>query len=166
MAKIDWDGFDLEVIFEGKTTDLKKKYQEEVRFAKETIDDDLRDQPSLFAFYAVMSELAEEAYEDAKLELELVEATLDDHYRKELIRTGEKSTDKKVEAIIKADKRRVKSIKNLITAKKNRGILRALTRAFEQRKESLIAFSSNFRQERDVDIFIKKEEIKQKFKKE
>jgi len=158
--KINWDKFDLEVIIEKKLIDLKKKFNEEIKFAKETVDENLRDQPSLFAFYAVMAELAEEIYDIAKLELELLEATLDEFYRKKFVELGEKVTEKKLSMLVISHKERVAAIKNKIVAKKNWGILKVLTKAFEQRKEALIAAASNYRAEIDPDIWIRKKELK------
>ena len=163
--KINWDAFDLQLILDGKPIDLKKKYQEDIKISKETIDDNLMKQASLYAFYAVMAELAEEAYEDAKLELELLEATTDEHYRAEFIKTGQKVTEKKMEKMVALNKSRIESAKKVIQARKNRGILKALTRAFEQRNLDVIALGHICRQERDVDIFIKKEEYKKKYEK-
>lgn len=161
--KINWDAFDLQLILKGKPIDLKKKYQEDICISKETIDEDLMKQASLYAFYAIMAELAEEAYDDAKLELELCEATTDEHIRTELIKKGEKVTDKKLEKLVAVNKHRIESAKNKIQARKNRGILKALARAFEQRNLNVIALGHICRQERDVDIFIKKEELKKKY---
>lgn len=165
MAKINWDAFDLQLILNKKSIDLKKKYQEEIRFSKETIHDDLMQQASKYAFYAIMAELAEEAYDDAKLELELLEATLDEHYRNKFLQSGDKITEKKLEKVVALNKARIESVKDKIMAKKNWGILKALTKAFEQRKEGVIALASIYRQEHDVDIFIKKEELRKKFEK-
>lgn len=165
MSKINWDTFDLRLILDGKSIDLKKKYQKEIRISKETIDDDLMKQAGLYAFYAVMAELAEEAYDDAKLELELCEAMTDDHIRTRLIKQGEKVTDKKLEKLVAINKNRIESAKNKIQARKNRGILKALARSFEQRNLNVIALGHICRQERDVDIFIKKEEWKKKYEK-
>lgn len=161
--KINWDAFDLQLILEGKPIDLKKKYQEEIRISKETIDEDLMKQAGLYAFYAVMAELAEEAYDTAKLELELLEATLDEYYRAKFLKAELKITDKKMEKVVAVNKDRIESVKNKIQARKNRGILKALARAFDQRKEAVIALGHVCRQERDVDIFIKKEELKKKY---
>ena len=158
--KIDWDAFDLQLVLDGKSIDLKKKYQEDIRISKETIDEDLMKQAGLYAFYAVMAELAEEAYEDAKLELELLEATVDEHIRVGLIQKGEKVTDKKLEKLVAVNEDRIESVRNKIQARKNRGILKALARAFEQRNLDVIALGHICRQERDVDIFIKKEKLK------
>jgi len=163
--KINWDAFDLQLILDGKPIDLKKKYQKDIRISKETIDDDLMKQAGLYAFYAVMAELAEEAYDTAKLELELLEATTDEHYRAKFLRDGVKVTDKKMEKIVAVNEDRIESAKNKIQARKNRGILKALARAFEQRNLDVIALGHICRQERDVDIFIKKEEYKKKYEK-
>jgi len=153
--KINWDAFDLQLILDGKPIDLKKKYQKDIRISKETIDDDLMKQAGLYAFYAVMAELAEEAYDTAKLELELLEATTDEHYRAKFLRDGVKVTDKKMEKIVAVNEDRIESAKNKIQARKNRGILKALARAFEQRNLDVIALGHICRQERDVDIFLK-----------
>jgi len=163
--KIDWDAFDLQLVLDGKSIDLKKKYQEDIRISKETIDEDLMKQAGLYAFYAVMAELAEEAYEDAKLELELLEATVDEHIRVGLIQKGEKVTDKKLEKLVAVNEDRIESVRNKIQARKNRGILKALARAFEQRNLDVIALGHICRQERDVDIFIKKEKLKKEYEK-
>jgi len=163
--KIDWDAFDLRLILDGKSIDLKKKYQKEIRISKETIDEDLMKQAGLYAFYAVMAELAEEAYDEAKLELELLEATVDEHIRADLLKEGQKVTDKKLEKLVAINKGRIESVKNKIQARKNRGILKALARSFEQRKEAVIALGHSCRQEKDVDIFIKKEEYRKKYEK-
>ena len=163
--KIDWDSFDLTLVLDGKPIDLKEKYQKDIRISKETIDEDLMKQASLYAFYAVMAELAEEAYEQAKLELELLEATVDEHIRVGLIQKGEKVTDKKLEKLVAINEDRIESVKNKIQARKNRGILKALARAFEQRNLDVIALGHICRQERDVDIFIKKEKLKKEYEK-
>jgi len=163
--KINWDTFDLQLILDGKPIDLKEKYQKDIRISKETIDEDLMKQAGLYAFYAVMAELAEEAYEQAKLELELLEATVDEHIRVGLIQKGEKVTDKKLEKLVAINEDRIESVKNKIQARKNRGILKALARAFEQRNLDVIALGHICRQERDVDIFIKKEKLKKEYEK-
>ena len=160
MAKINWDAFDLRLILDSKSIDLKKKYQKEIRFSKETIHDDLMQQASKYAFYAIMAELAEEAYDDAKLELELLEATLDEHYRNEFLKSGDKITEKKLEKVVALNKSRIESAKNKIQARKNRNILKALTEAMRHRKEAVIALASNYRAEMDVDVYIKKKELK------
>lgn len=163
--KINWASFNVTLILDGKPIDLKKKYQEEIKISKETIDDDLMKQASKYAFYAVMAELAEDAYDDAKLELELLEATLDEYYRAEYLRLEQKITDKKMEKVVALNKDRIESVKNKFQAKKNWGILKAIAKSFEQRKEAVIALGHSCRQERDVDIFIKKEEWKSKYEK-
>jgi len=163
--KINWDAFDLQLILDGKPIDLKEKYQKDIKISKETIDEDLMKQAGLYAFYAVMAELAEEAYEQAKLELELLEATVDEHIRVGLIQKGEKVTDKKLEKLVAVNEDRIESVKNKIQARKNRGILKALARAFEQRNLDVIALGHICRQERDVDIFIRKEKLKKEYEK-
>jgi len=163
--KIDWDSFDLTLVLDGKPIDLKEKYQKDIKISKETIDEDLMKQAGLYAFYAIMSELAEEAYDDAKLELELLEATLDEYYRARFLKDGQKVTDKKMEKVVAVNGDRIESVKSKIQARKNRGILKALSRAFEQRNLDVIALGHICRQERDVDIFIKKEEWKKKYEK-
>jgi len=158
--KINWDAFDLQLILDNKPIDLKKKYQEDLRISKETINDNLMDQPALFAFYSVMSEIAEAVYEEARLELELLEATLDEHYRKVFLEEGQKVTEKKLEKVVATNSDRIESAKAKIQTRKNRNILKALTESMRHRKEAVISLASNYRAEMDVDVYIKKKELK------
>jgi len=155
--KID---FDIELTFDGKPINLREKYEKELRLSEELVNEHLKDQASLYAFYVVLSELASSEVDRTKLELELIEASLDEFYRIKLLASGEKITDKKISALIVSNKERVKTIERLLTAKKNTGILKGIVRSFEHRKEAIIALASNMRQQMDVDVYIKKKELK------
>ena len=165
MKKIDVDNLKLVFIVDGEETDLRKKYRKELKIAEETINEDLKNQASLFAFYAVVSELANDELSQAKLKLELVEATLAKTYRDKKLVTGEKVTEKIIQEAVALDKNRIKAVTDLNEAKKSVGVLKAIKESFHHRKESVIALASNMRAQRDVEFYLKKEDYKKKIKK-
>ena len=137
-------------------TEYDINYENELKCDEVTINEDLKNQPSLFAFYAVFAEIAESEVAILKLETEKTEAILDDEYRGKL----EKSTENMLKNAVRRDERYLSLMYQLNTAKKNAGILNAIKEAFHHRKEILIALASNMRAQMDPDIYIKKQEIK------
>jgi len=131
-------------------------YEEQLQCSEETINEDLQNQPSLFAWYAVLEELAEAELQEAKLALDLVEAELDAHYRSTL----EKVTETKISNKIKSSEEYIKAKVAVNEARKKVGILKAIREAFSHRKDMLIALASNMRAQADPEIFIRKEKVK------
>ena len=136
-------------------------YQEELRASEETINEDLIQQPGLFAWYAVLHELAEEEYARSKMALEMAEAELDAHYRKDAADKKEKIMEKQVLSKVMLDDKYILLRDTMITARKNVGTLKAIKEAFAHRKETVIALASNMRAQADPDIFLKKQKIKE-----
>jgi hypothetical protein len=131
--------------------------ENELRMDETTINDDLKDQPSWFAWYATLSEKADSQYQEAKFFLEVIEAEIDAEIRSG---EGKKPTEAQIKAQIILDERYQKVKMEMIEAKKIVGILKAVTEAFRHRKETLIALASNMRVQSDPEIFIKKQEYK------
>lgn len=137
---------------------FEPNYMAELEVARETINKNLTEQASYFAWYAVLSEMAEAEFKAAKLELELTEAELDSTLRKNKKEIGEKFTEGSLGAEIKSDEKYVVAMLRMNEWHKNMGIVKAIKEAFAQRKDVLISLSSNMRAERDVEIMIKKSE--------
>jgi len=131
---------------------------EDLKASEDTINEDLVNQPSLYVWYSVLKEEAESEYQIKKMELDLLEAELDKEYREEM----EKTTEAKIAKAIMRDERYMKAKMELIQAKRAYGILRAWEEGARQRKETLIAFASNLRASMDVDLTIKKEQVKKR----
>jgi len=145
----------MKVILEGKEFDLS--YEEQLKCSEETINEDLKNQPSLFAWYAVLQELAEAKESQAKVELEVVDASLDAKFRNEL--KDAKATETIIRNKVILDDLHLEKLNELNQAKKEVGILRAIVAAFSHRKDILISLASNMRVSADPELWIKKKEV-------
>ena len=134
-------------------------YERELKCSEETINDDLKSQAPLFAWHAVMQELAEADLADAKLLLEMTEAALDEKYRVALAKEG-KVTETLIGHKVKLDEEYQTAISVFNECRKNVGVLKAIKDAFGHRKDCLISLASNMRAQQDPDIYIKKLEFK------
>lgn len=131
-------------------------YLEELKCSEDTINDDLKNQSAQFAWYSVLSGMQEEEYGQRKLELELIEAELDSHYRKEL----DKVTEAKVAMQIRSDLKYIEARQIVNEAKKNLEILKGITEAFRHRKDMLVTLAANMRVQSDPELYIRREKYK------
>jgi len=134
----------------------------ELKLAEETINDDLKNQPALYAFYAVLQEAADSELADRKLAMETMEAVLDEHIRAEALTAGTKVTETMIGSKIRLNEDYQASIIALNQAKAQAGKLRAIKEAFVHRKDMLVTLASNMRAQADPEIFIKKEQFRNK----
>lgn len=148
-------------------------YLKELESSFETINEDLANQPSLYAYYATMYEMAEaefcdaeriynEVKDDTKVGLEICEAELDSQFRKSLDKYTESSIKNKIKTSDTYIKTRSKLLSEkreaeiaMLNAKKNAGLLRAIRNSFAQRKDTLIGGGANWRKQLDTDLIIK-----------
>lgn len=145
--------YPIQMVLEGKEYDLQ--YQEELKISQEVINENLKDQSNLYAFYAVLEEVAEAIMAEAKLTLEVTEATLDAKYRKEL--SGGKVTENLLRNSIVLDEDYLNAISAFNEARKNVGLLKAIRESFNHRKDMLVTLASNMRiQMADSSIFVNK----------
>jgi len=147
--------FPVELVIEG--TPYKLDYQKELACSEETINDDLKDQPSHFAWYAVLAEIAQAELAEAKVTLDLAEASLDAKFRAE---AEARTTETMIKNKIKLDPIFTAAQENYNTLRKNVGILGAIKDAFYHRKDVLIALASNMRVQADPSIYVKKQEYR------
>jgi energy-converting hydrogenase A subunit M len=152
---MDKEFFPVELVVGGVTYTID--YRKELKCSEETINDDLKDQPSFFAWYAVLSEVAQAEMAEAKTTLEMAEAVLDERIRKES--AGDKVTETMVKNRIRLDPTFQGAQENFATARKNVGILGAIKESFYHRKDVLISLASNMRVQADPSIYIKKQEF-------
>jgi hypothetical protein len=144
--------YPIKIRLEGIEYDLN--YERELQLEEDTINEDLKNQPSFYAYYAVLSEVAESVYSEKKLQLDLITAQLDEKYRKEL--SGAKSTETMIRNKVVLDENYVGAMNEFNEAKRNVGFLEAIKRSFEHRKDCVIAFASNMRAQNDPNIFVNK----------
>lgn len=132
----------------------------ELHLAEETINDDLKNQPSLYAFYAVMHEAADAELAERKLTLETVEAIVDEKIRGEFTTSGTKATEALIANKVRLNDEYQAAVISYNEAKAQVGKLRAIRDAFVHRKDMLVTLASNMRVQADPEIFIKKQEFK------
>lgn len=148
----------LEIIIGGEKVELNPHL--ELKMDETTINDDLKNQPSLFAWYAVLEELAEKDFAEAKLAFDLMLAFLDKSFREEATKSNSKLTETQLLNQMRLDTQYLEATTRVNESRKNVGVLRAIKEAFAQRKDMLITLASNMRAQSDPDIYLKKQEAK------
>jgi hypothetical protein len=146
----------LRISIGGKEYDLA--YEDQLKLSEETINEDLKNQPSLFAWYAVLAELADADVNTAKFNLELTESTLDGEIRA----LGQKLTETQIGSQVKLKEAYITARGHYLETKRNEGILRSIKEAFSQRMAAVIALASNMRAQADPEIYLKREEYRKK----
>jgi len=141
------------IISEEQTVNLD--YEDELKLSEEEINNELRDQPSLYAYYAVLGEMAEAALAEAKLQLDTTTASLDGKYREQLASMG-KVTENLVANSVKVDEDYIAAVLRVNVARKNVGLLGAIKEAFRHRKDMLVTLASNMRIQADSTLYIRK----------
>jgi len=124
----------------------------ELACSEDTINEDLKNQPSFFAYYAVLTEKAQSELAEAKAALELLEATLDAQFRSEETKT----TETMIKNRIRLDKSYQEALEVFNTLKLNVGLLSAAKEAFYHRKDILISLASNMRAQMDASVYLKR----------
>lgn len=148
----------VKVKIEGKEYDTD--YEKELLSSELTINENLIEQAPLFAWYAVLAEHAKAQVNDRKLDLANLDANLGDEYRKKIMDTGEKVTEKRVADAVEKDEKHITGVVILNSALKAHGQLSAITRAFDHRKEMISALASNLRKEADTGASLGQTKIK------
>jgi len=136
-------------------------YENELKCSEETINEDLINHASIFAWYCVLSEMAADNLATKKLELEVFEAQLFENYRKRQITAGEKPTEKKTSVLVSMDEKYIATVLVKNEAQKDLGILKGIKDAFAHRKDMLWALAANLRSQNSPDVMLKKQELKE-----
>lgn len=107
----------------------------------------LTDQPSLYAFWSVLSEEADVMLLSLKKRLDRVEAEVDDRLREDARRVQEKVTESVIQRRILRDGKYGDALEEMIDARRNAGYLGVIKRALEQRLQALVAVNNRDRSE-------------------
>jgi len=148
----------VKIKIEGKEYDTD--YEKELLSSELTINENLIEQAPLFAWYAVLASLAKSQVQDRKLDLANLDANLGGEYRKKIMDTGEKVTEKRVADAVEKDIRHIEGVVVLNAALKAYDQLNAIVRAFDHRKEMISALASNLRKEADTGASLAQTKIK------
>jgi len=132
---------------------FKGNIREVLTIQEAILTDEFIRQPSTYAWFATLAEMASAEVENKKIALAVMKANLDGIKRKELELEVKKNdpkgkvTEAMVEAAILQDKKYQVSQDELIDTGRQLGILKAMVKALEQRKDMLIQLGSTKRQE-------------------
>lgn len=133
---------------------------EELAMDEATINEDLKNQPSWYAWYASLYEKAESQHQMDKLVLEITEAEVYGEVRNGLVNATKKPTEAQIRATVMLNERYQQARMKVLESKKSIGLVKAVKEGFQHRKETLIALASNMRVQSDPAIFVKTQEFK------
>ena len=131
-----------------------------VNIDKDNISEEFINQASKYAWYYTLLVHARKRKDEAKLSLEVKEAELDAIIRKEAVKNSLKITEAAIQSTIHTLPEYKKTVEILIRMKEEEGILEAVVKAFEQRKDMLISYGSLLKHELNSDITISENKVK------
>lgn len=134
---------------------------QEVEIDSNRLNQALVEQATKFAFIATVHAGYRGAVEGAKMKLDLQSAKLDGIVRSEGVNNGEKMTEAIVTARIKQSKPYLDAQKDYEELAGTERQLAVAVEAFRQRKDMLIALSSNWRAELDQQLMSKRAAYKE-----
>lgn len=143
-----------EITVKLEDTTYQTNHQEELKIARETLDEDMMEHASTYGWYGVLAVLLDEEMGLKKMELAVQEAKLYDEYKAELLKVSTKVTDTAVDAKVKQDEKFMTATVELIAAKRNKGIFDAIAKAFEHRREMLTNLGHKVRKEMEGEVVV------------
>jgi hypothetical protein len=129
-----------------------EQLKRDVEFSVHNLDDAVQKHASLFVHYANNARMARRQFERMKAAFDILESRLEAHYRLLAKSTGEKATDKSIEAQVKGDPRWWAGQQRLIDAKAIYDLANDARTAFEHRKDMIVQVSVDRRKEREGEL--------------
>lgn len=145
-SKLPVDGV---VEVDGEEHDLADVYGA-LRIDPVHIIEQLQEQPALYAYWATLSEAADDGFYVARKHLEFVEAAMDEKVREDAREADEKVTEAMVQRRILRETKYQDALDDVIVARSAAGYLGAFKRALEQRLVVLSAINNRDRAELSV----------------
>ena len=137
--------------------EMKKAFDESLLSIDiNNLDEELTNQPATFVHYALKAAQKKSATEKAKLIKETTERKLYIQFRDAAQTSGEKVTEATLDARVKTSDEYQLACAAHSAQQEQYFLFDAITEAYRQRKDMLIAAAANMRAERDTDINIKK----------
>jgi hypothetical protein len=123
------------------------QFRDDTRVSEANLDKCMIEQNGMRAWYGAEAARAEAQAARVKAKFEVVEATLYDHHRKELAKSGEKTTEKMVENAVKLDPRWLKAKNMVIEAETIATINKGLVESIKDRRDMIIQLGADRRDE-------------------
>lgn len=127
----------------------------------EDLDDQMAEQPSLFAYCAAGAAIWEGRGDDLEFSYRILRAEMDGNIRRLATKAGEKLTETDIKSRIRLDEDYQDAERAAIEARKVAGMLRAIANACRDRKEMLQSIGANRRVEMGAtDMHTKTEKVR------
>lgn len=128
-----------------------EKYRNDVKFtlAAEGLDTALEQQPSLSIYYGEISSKARYCMDQAKHQLEIVEALLYKEHRALLLEENPKVTEAQIKAEVTIDARHRAAVARVSDAILLHKIAESVMNGFDQRKDTLMQVARNMAREQN-----------------
>lgn len=135
-------------------SDLKEfidaaQLRKDVSINPEALDNDMMTHASLYTHYATQAIYARRQYERIKAAFEILEASLDDEYRRVLKEENPKTTEAQIRAAVVKDKRWSGAQGKLIDAQQIYKLADVAVESFSQRKDMILEVARDRRKERE-----------------
>jgi hypothetical protein len=142
------------------------RYGEDIQIDRTALDSEFITHSERFAYYATLAEMSDEAYTEAKEEMEAIVALIDDEIRTSNVAAAmaaggvapKKLTETQVEHAIKLDKRYQNQLTKVQHLRKLAKMLKYAPKAFEHRKDMLVQMGANYRNSDSPRILSEKQE--------
>jgi hypothetical protein len=129
-----------------------EQLKRDVEFSVHNLDEAVQNHASTFVHYANNARLARRQFERMKAAFDILESRLEAHYRLMAKSTGEKATDKSIEAQVKGDPRWWAGQTKLIDAKAIYELANDARAAFDHRRDMIVQVSVDRRKEREGEL--------------
>lgn len=141
-------------IFEG--TDLETEFNGEdvVKIDSNNLSQEFVTQAGKYVWFATLLVHARRRKDEAKLALDVLDAELDGTIRKEVAKSTTKITEPAIQKIIVSSQQYQDAVVHHIKMREEEGIIDAVVKALEQRKDCLISYGSLLKKELDSNIAI------------
>jgi len=134
--------------------------EEELKATQDSLDQELINQPSKFAWVATLHAVALSYRDEIKQGLEMLSAELDREYRSKAATTQDKMTETSLRSQILVDSRYKQRYDDFLKACTDERVLKVAREAFEQRSQLLIAYAANKRAELNARVSVGAEEVR------
>lgn len=123
------------------------QFHKDLQFSKFALDDAMMRQPGLYAHYAEVAARLQRRADQLKLQVELVEAKVDNEIREEFLKTATKVTEVLVEKAIKRNQEYKSVSHKHLDAKMQAAMAKDMLEALRQRRDMLIQIGKDKREE-------------------
>lgn len=138
---------DMQVKIEVKDKKFDGTLREIVKINADNLMEEFCEHPSKYAWFATLCEICSAEAETKEFAIDVLRANLDEEKRNNFKNENVKTTEAMVTAAILTDKRYKVLKEELIEVNKQHGILKAIAKSLDHRKDMLIQLGSTKRQE-------------------